>query len=386
MLNITEDLKSNDADRFFNNVCDKQGNKLVKSAKRSMLRVLMREMYYMHPEQNICKLKDGREVPIIIAKKHPKRGLFCYFNTSAAPAEEILQAFAEKTNLTCKFTRPALKKENELIVSDIKHLMDDVKVNGKKVSDFQKQEQLNTLFEQLFNTPEDNICHTQDGREIPIIIERLSVNNWNTLCLNTSEYRAEVLRAFAEYADCTYCQEKEGQVNPPERDKKEMTARECSRIFHGVPNLDGSMTKRDASPKLVEWFAYIYNKPTLNNVRLPDGAEVPLLVHRISRSQKCYCLNTSDESVKPFVIKRMAEITEANICLDNLKIHTDNIQALRKAVKSLALASSKTETPKEITYFEMYANKVWRAMSPNAKEFNAAEWLLALHKDKKGKE
>ncbi|MCM1324751.1 MAG: hypothetical protein NC218_11585 [Acetobacter sp.] len=384
MLNITEDLKSNDADRFFDNICDKEGNKLVKSAKRSMLRVLMREMYYMHPEQNICKLKDGREVPIIIAKKHPKRGLFCYFNTSAAPTEEILRTFAEKVNITCKFTRPEPKKESELIVSDIKHLMDNVMVEGKKVSDFKKQEQLNMLFQQLYDTPKDNICHTKDGKEIPIIVERLSINNWNTLCLNTSEHHTEVLAAFAAFAGCTYCQEKENAVPLPERIKTEMTARECARIFHGVPNFDGSMTKRDASPKLVEWFGQIYNKPSLNKTILPDGTDVPLLVYRISCAQKCLCLNTSDESVKPFVIKRMAEITEANICLDNLKIHTDNIPALCKAVKSLALASSKTENLKEIAYYEAYANKVFEAMSPNAKEFNAQEWLI--NQSKKGKE
>lgn len=375
MLDINEDLRASDVDKYFDNVCDEEGKKLTKSAKRTRLMLLMRKLYHFHPEQNVCKLKSGRVVPIIIAKRYPKHGEFCYFNTSVAPAEEILCAFAQKVKITCKFTRPEPKKESELIVNDIKHLMDDVKVGGQKVSGFRKQAQLNTLFEQLFSAPEDNVCHTQDGGEIPIIIERLSVNNWNTLCLNTSQYRAEVLRAFAEYAGCTYCQEKEGRVNPPERDKKEMTARECSRIFHGVPNLDGSMTKRDASPKLVEWFAYIYNKPTLNSTRLPDGSEVPLLVHRISRSQKCFCLNTSDEAVKPFVVKRVSEITEADICLENLKIHTDNIHALHKAIIMLAKASSRTQNPEEERYYTAYANKAWRVMSPNAKEFNVAQWL-----------
>lgn len=375
MLETNEDLKSNDADKYFDNICDKDGNKLTKSAKRTGLMLLMRRLYHFHPEENVCTLKDGREVPIIIAKRHPKRGEFCYFNTADAPAEEILQAFAAKVNITCKFTRPEPKKENELIVNDIKHLFDNVNVNGKKVTDVEKHLELKKLFNKLYNSPEQNIARTPEGLEIPIIVERLSVNNWGILCLNTSEYRTEVMQAFADFANCTYCKEKEGLVNPPERDKKEMTARECARIFHGVPNLDGSMTKRDASPKLVEWFAHIYNHPTLNKTTLPDGREVPVLVHRISRSQKCYCLNTLDEEIKPFVIKRIAEITEANICLDNLKIHTDNIQALRKAIITLAKASSSTKNLKEEAYYTAYANKAWHEMCPNSKEFNAAEWL-----------
>lgn len=376
MPEIKEDLKANDADKFFDNICDEKGNKLTKSAKRTRLKLLMRKLYHFQPEQNICRLKDGRNVPIVIAKRQPKRGEFCYFNTTSEPVEEILQAFAERMNITCRLSRPEPKKENELIVSDIKHLMDNVKVDGKKVSDFKKQEQLNKLFQQLYQSPSENICQTEDGKTIPIIVERLSVNNWNTLCLNTSEYRAEVLAAFAAYADCTYCYEKENAVTPPKRLKKEMTARECARIFHGVPNLDGSMVKRDASPKLVEWFAHIYERPSLNKTKLPDGTEVPLLVYRISRSQKCLCLNTADESVKPFVIKRMAEITDASICLDNLKIHSDDVVSLRKAIISLAKASAQTEKVKEITYYEAYANKVLFTMSPNGKEFNAKEWMI----------
>ncbi len=376
MLDIREDLKANDASKFFDNICDENGVKLTKSAKRTRLKLLMRKLYHFHPEQNVCRLNDGREVSIIIAKRYPKHGEFCYFNTAAAPVEEILQAFAETMNITCRLTRPEPKKENELIVSDIKYLMDNVKVDGKKVSDFKKQEQLNKLFQHLYQSPDANVCHTDDGKTIPIIVERLSVNNWNTLCLNTSEYRKEVLAAFAAYADCTYCYEKENAVTPPKRLKTEMTARECARIFHGVPNLDGSMVKRDASPKLVEWFAHIYNKPSSNKTKLPDGTEIPLLVYRVSCSQKCLCLNTSDERIKPFVIKRIAEITDTSVCLDNLKIHSDDVISLRQTIFSLAKACSQTQKAKEIAYYEAYANKVYRTMSPNGKEFNAKEWLI----------
>lgn len=382
MLNLNEDLKANDTDKYFDNICDESGKKLTKSAKRAKLMKLMRRLCYDTPEQNTCLLKDGRIVPIIIAKRYPKRGEFCYFNTAAAPVEEILEAFAEKTNITCKLTRAEPKKEGELIVADIKNLMDNVTINGKKVSDVSKQQELNRLFYHLYKTEKENICHTSTGKDIPIIVKRLCVNNLEALCLNTSEHHTEVLSAFAAWAGCTYCQEKENAIIPPERVKTEMTARECARIFHGVPNVDGSMIKRDASPKLVEWFAYIYDRPALNKVTLPTGTDVPLLVYRISHSQKCLCLNTSDEAVKPFVIKRMAEILKADICLDNLKIYNDNPRALHKAVKTLAKASSKTKKAKEIAYYESYANKVFYAMSPNAKEFNAKEWLINQYNNK----
>lgn len=219
MLNITEDLKSNDADKYFDNICDENGQKLTKSAKRSKLMQMMRELYYKHSEDNNCTLSTGETVPLVIAKRHPKRGEFCYFNTSSAPVEEILSAFAEKMHITCKLTRPEPKKEGELIVADIKNLMDNVTVNGKKVSDTRKQQELNRLFYRLYHTPEENICKTSEGSEIPVIVERLSVNNWNTLCLNASEHRAEVLSAFAAWVGCTYCQEKENAVTPPERQK-----------------------------------------------------------------------------------------------------------------------------------------------------------------------
>ena len=380
MHNITEDLKSNDTDKYFDNICDENGQKLTKSLKRTRLMQMMRELYYKHPEENECTLSTGEIVPIIIAKRHPKRGEFCYFNTSSAPAEEILRAFAVKTGITCKFTRPEPKKDGELIVSDIKHLMDNVTVNDKKVSDFKKQERLNELFEQLYNTPEKNVCRTENGKEIPIIVERLGVNNWNFLCLNTSEHRSEVLSAFAEFAGCTYCREKENAVIPPERQKTEMTARECARIFHSVPNLDGSMTKRDASPKLVEWFSHIYARPALNSVQLPNGTSEPLLVHRISHSQQCLCLNTSNERTKPFVIKRMAEITGAKICLENLKINDDNLSDLYKSIITLTKAAEQTENVKEQLYYKTYASKAWRTLTPESKEFSVEEWLINQHK------
>ncbi len=375
MRKITEDLKANDADKFFDNICGENGQKLAKSAKRTKLMQMMRDLYYNRSEENKCTLSTGETVPLIIAKRHPKRGEFCYFNTSSAPVEEILQAFAEKMNITCKLTRPEPKREGELIVSDIKYLMDNVTVEGKKVSDFRKQERLNELFAELYNTPAANVCCTTDGKNIPIVIKRLSVNNWNFLCLNTSEYRTEVLSAFANFAGCRYCQEKENAVTPPERQKTEMTARECARIFHGVPNLDGSMLKRDASPKLVEWFAHIYNKPALNSVTLPDGTETPLLVRRISHSQQCLCLNTSDEKVKPFVIKKMSEITGAIVCLDNLKIHDTNLTDLHKAVIWLKKAEQTASNPQDAAYYQMYAEKAWRTMTPASKAFNVAEWL-----------
>lgn len=375
MLNITEDLKSNDADKYFDDICDENGHKLTKSAKRTKLMLLMRELYNQRASENNCQLQSGEIVPIIIAKRHPKRGKFCYFNTSSAPVEDVLQAFAEKTSITCKLTRPEPKKEGELIVADVKHLLDNVTVKGKKVSDIRKQQELNRLFYQLYHTPQDNICQLPNGKSIPIVVERLSENNWNVFCLNTSEHRSEVLSAFASWAGCTYCIEKENAITPPEKHPHEMTARQCARIFHGVSNLDGSMTKRDASPKLVEWFAHIYSSPTLNEVTLPNGEQVPLVVYRQSHSQKCLCLNTSDESIKPFVIYQMAQITEANICLPNLQIHNDNPSAVYQAIIRLAKAEQRENDTQHILFYREYAQKAWHVFAPESRETNVAEWL-----------
>ena len=376
MLNRHEDLKANDADKYFDNICDENGQKLTKSAKRTKLMLLMRELYNQGQDENQCVLSTGEIVPIIIAKRHPKRGEFCYFNTSSAPVEEILQAFAEKTNITCKLTRPEPKKEGELIVADVKHLLDNVKVNDKKVSDSRKQQELNRLFHHLYCLPNENVCHLPDGNDIPVIVERLSVNNWSVYCLNTSEYRTEVLSAFASWAGCTYCIEKENAITPPEKHPHEMTARQCARIFHGVPNLDGSMTKRDASPKLVEWFAHIYENPLLNQTYLPDGSVVPLVVYQQSHSQKCMCLNTADEKIKPFVIKKMAEITDAQICLPNLQIHSDNPIALHKAIIALAKAEQQADKTLDAMYYHDYAQKVWHIVAPNSKEKTVGEWMM----------
>ena len=379
MLDITEDLKANDTYKFFDNICDETGQKLTKAAKRSKLMRMMRELYYDHPEENKYTLPTGETVPLIVAKRHPKHGEFCYFNTSTVSAEEILPVFAAKMHITCKLTRPAPKQEGELIVADIKNLMDNVTINGKKVSDIRKQQELNRLFYRLYHTPEENICQVSDGKEIPIIVERLSVNNWNTLCLNTAEHRAEVLSAFAAWAGCTYCQEKENAITPPERIKTEMTARECARIFHGVSNLDDNNAKRDASPRLVEWFSHIYARPALNKVTLPNNKEVPLLVYRISRAQKCVCLNTADESIKPFVIKRMAEITGAEICVANVPIYTEQPRNVYQAIIRLAKAEQQEHNPQVVQYYREYAHKAWRVLSPESKEASVAEWLLKHH-------
>ncbi len=376
MLNIHEDLKSNDADKYFDNICDEKGHKLTKSAKRTKLMLLMRELYYRRADENQCQLSNGENVPIVIAKRHPKRGEFCYFNTTAAPAEEILHAFAARVNITCKLTRPEPKREGELIVADIRHLMDNVVVNGKKVSDVRKQQELSRLFHRLYHTPQDNICHLQSGQDIPIVVERLSVNNWNFYCLNTSENRTEVLAAFAAWAGCTYCMEKENAITPPEKHPHEMTARQCARIFHGVSNYDDRMAKRDASPKLVEWFARIYENPQLNQTILPDGTKVPLVVYRQSHSQKCLCLNTADEKVKPFVIKKMAEITEAQVCFANLQIHADNPLNLHKGIIWLAKAKQQARTSEEAMFYYDYAQKAWHVLAPNSKEKTVGEWVM----------
>ena len=76
MRKITEDLKANDADKFFDNICGENGQKLAKSAKRTKLMQMMRDLYYNRSEVNKCTLSTGETVPLIIAKRHAKRGEF----------------------------------------------------------------------------------------------------------------------------------------------------------------------------------------------------------------------------------------------------------------------------------------------------------------------
>lgn len=366
------ELTASSVVKLFDNVRDENGKKLVQVAKRSRLLALMKTMV-QDPEKNKCTLKNGQVVPIIVIRQEPKRGAFCYFNTEEAPLEEILRAFAEKNDITYCSKQIKLRHPQEMIANEAKQFLDDVSKNGKRLSGTEKLDHLLNLFEELYHTPEQNKTVLPDGEEIPLVVERIGANNRSAYCLNTSEHRVEVLTAFAKVVGCVYRQDKESWEELPKKCFGEMTARESSRVFHNVPDLNIDLPQKDASPRLVKWFQYIYERAQLNQVRLPDESVVPVVVPRQSHSQRCLCLNTSDELVKPFVIKRLSEITKSDICLDNLKIMVKDCTRLEKTMFNLMKLVGQTSIPEEQLYYRSYAQKVYLALSCG-QEMTVFEW------------
>lgn len=373
------EMKANDAVRFFDNICDSDGNKLTKSEKRTRLKEMMTQLYYFTPEKNKCTLKDGTTVEIIVVRSNPGRAKFCYFNNVAAPMDEIFRAFADLEGITYKEQNIEHKKQGDLSANDAKQFLDDVRVGDKKLSGFLKLEKLHKLFAKLHSTSKQNVCKTPEGDK-PIVVERLSENNWPVLYLNTSENRYEVLQAFADWAGCIYRKDKEEWKVLPKKQKGELTARDCARIFHNVANKDKDNPKRDASPKLVEWFNYIGNTPELNRVTLPDGSEEPLVVERQSYAQRCWCLNVANEAIKPFVINRMAEISRSDVCMNNIKISESQAKELYQAMMSLAILTKTTNQSTKRAYYNSYAEKIYQKLNIGS------EFTLNSYLANKGKE
>lgn len=369
------EMNANDAVKFFDNICDEDGSHLVKSAKRSRLKELMSKLFYLHPEKNVCHLSDGQDVPIIVCRQNPGRAAFCYFNNIDAPQDEIFQAFAQIYNMTYLDEKLPQKHPNELIATDAKQYLDNIYENDKKLAGAEKLKRLHHLFYDLYCLKEQNTCHTPDG-DISIIVKRKGENNRPTYCLNTKVHRSVVFRAFADWAKCSYLEEKEYISEPPMKQSGELTARECARIFHDVPNQDGSYVKRDASPKLVEWFSHIAQSPSLNQVSLPDGNIVPLIVKRKSHSQTCFCLNTGDENIKPFVIFRTADVIKAQICFDNIPItsHKCSFKTFKNVINKANNSSGA-----EHRFYRVYAETLYSKLN-FGKNITLDSWLKnAVH-------
>lgn len=376
------EMTASAAVNFFDNICDDAGNKLTKSAKRTRLKEKMMQLYYTHPEDNFCILSDEKKVAIIVCRQGEGRAAFCYFNNVDAPQDAVLRAFAEKEGITYKQQQAEYKHTGELIANDAKQYFDDVcDASGNKLTGFAKLERLHQLFAAIYQDKESNTCITPDGI-IPLIVVRKGENSRDAYCLNTSLYRAEVMQAFADKTNCTYRQDKENKTIQLPKQKGELTARDCARIFHNVPNLDGSDSKRYTSPKLVEWFTYIGTDDRLNQITLPSGEIVPIVVYRQSHAQQCWCLNTSDERIKPFVIKRVSQITKADICLENITFAPDKPKELYQTIISLAKEASKSENTKSNLYYSEYAKKIYHDMR-FGKETNLTDWIIKQKNKKK---
>lgn len=374
------ELNAAEVVKFFDNVRNENGEKLTQSEKRGHLRFLFVQLYH-DKEKNTCELSDGTIVPIVVHRRQEGRASAYYLNTARAPRDAIFKAFAERMGITYRTQKSEAKKIGELIVSDVKHLFDDVKSeDGKKLSGFKKQDRLNGLFRKLYEHPEKNICEVA-GKKIAIIVERLGVNNRTAFCINGIESRQEVLKAFADWAGCRYCPEKEEPENLQEKQAGELTSRECARIFHKVENRSHEY-KKYTSERLAQWFEYIYNNPKLNQVRLPNGSSVEIIVRRQSYAQQCYCLNTSDETVKPFVLKRVAEISKAEICLENLHLKPHSKNALYKSIIAVCKAEQTAKTESDRVYYRTYAQKAYESLSPRSGELTVTEWLQHIASQK----
>ena len=368
------ELKSNDIVIYFDNICDENGKKLIRSEKRSRIRELMYDLF-SKDDENKCTLEDGSEVPIVVERREYHRPAFCCLNTVEAPKDEILKAFANKINCSLKQEKYPPKENGELIVNDAKYFLDDVMVGGKKVTSIKKLQALKAMFSELYENKAENVCKLENGEEIPIIVKRVSDNNILACCLNTSQHRKEVLKAFAQKTGCKYLEHKENDFRPEDKKVGELTARDCSRFLYSVQDLIPQAPKDDGSSKLVEWFNAIYENPDVNQVILPDGSKQPLVVYRTSHSQRCVCLNTSDEVVKPFVIKRIAEITKSDINLDNVPIESHGAQDLVTLIKTLDETSKRSSSPKERAYYDSYKQKAYLALAPSSKELTVKAWL-----------
>ena len=371
------ELKANDAVKFFKNITDENKNILSKSPKRARLLELMKKML-LDSKANTCTLSSGKIVPIIVERKYKGRGVFCYFNTADYPRDEILQAFAKINNITYVSQEIENKKEGELIAQEILHLIDDVKVNGKKVSGIQKVKEAIILFQKLYKDEKNNVCRLNNNEEIPIIVKRKGINNRVAYCLNSSEHKIEIMRAFAKYAGCTYLEYKENEATPEPKHERELTARACAKIFHKVRRYTDK-PKRENKENLVSWFKYIYENPSLNKVTLPDGRTVDVVVKRLSGSQHFLCLNTSNAIAKPYVIKRVADITEAEVCFDNIDLSKDDIKELCSSIKHLTNSAQSSNDAEASSYYRSYAQRAYAKANIHTQYATAKEWIE--HKD-----
>ncbi|MBR5598846.1 MAG: hypothetical protein IKW39_02270, partial [Alphaproteobacteria bacterium] len=337
---------------------DDLGIRLTKSAKRTKIKIFM-ENLYNNQQENQVTLKDGSTAQIIVARRYEGRATFYYFNTFNAPKTEILKSFAELNNISYVEDKPEPKKHGELIAQEVLHLLDDVKVNGNKVTGDKKRAKTILMFQQLYKDKQRNICILPNGEIIPIIILATGDNNRMAYCLNTSVYRKEVLRSFAERTDCVYLEYKEDDTIPADKHPLELTARNCAKLFHGVESCPIGQEKQERKEYVLQWFYHIYGNPDLNKVTLPDGKTVDLLVRRLSHSQRCLCLNTSNASIKPFVLKRFADISRASFCFDNLDVSKDDKKELVSSIRKLALAENNSTDDKDKEFYLTYCQQVF---------------------------
>lgn len=368
------ELKANDVVKFFDNVTDASGTRLTKSVKRTRIKDMM-ESLYQDKESNKTTLNNGKTVPVIVKRRYEKRAPAYYFNTALAPVEEILRAFATKTNIDYTKEKPEPKIKGELIAQEVLHLLDDVKVKGKKVTGYPKISATIQMFQTLYKDKENNACILADGKTIPIIVKRTGENNRIAYYLNSSEHRKEVLRAFALKTDSIYLEYKEEDTMPEDKHPRELTARNCAKLFHKVGFVPEDEEKQEGKERILQWFHRIYSKPEENKVKLPNGQTVDLLVRRISHSQRCLCLNTSDATIKPFVLRRFAELSKSEFCFDNLNLANDDTKELIKSIKDLALAYDKTKIAEQKSFYHTYSQLAFEASHIKTNYITVDEYL-----------
>ncbi|MBR5154830.1 MAG: hypothetical protein IKW58_03805 [Alphaproteobacteria bacterium] len=377
-----EELKSNDVVKFFDNVYDENGVHLVQAPKRAYIKKLM-ETLYNDAKRNQIKLEDGTSAPIVVKRKYEGRASFCYFNTHELSQDEALKAFADIFGITYINKKPETKQKGELIAQEALFFLDDIKLppHLKKLTGKEKSAQVILLFQQLYNDPIKNICTLEDGTQIPIIIQKTGENNKLSYCLNSKLHRKEVFRAFAKETDCIYLEYKEEDTIPENKHPRELTARQCAKLFHKVGFLSQDENKQEGKERILQWFHHIYSKPELNNIKLPDGREINLLVRRLSGSQRCLCLNTEDTYVKPFVLKRFRDITESEFCFENLDLSKDDKPKLNKLLYNLAKISDNDFSSQQ--FYQKYSQRAFEELKLKTHHLTVTDYLIEKAKDAK---
>lgn len=377
-----DELKANDVVKFFDNVYDENGIRLTQAPKRTYIKKLM-EALYEDSSLNQLHLKDGSLAPIIVKRRFESRAPFCYFNTHFAPQDEILKAFADIYNITYIKEKPAIRQKGELIAQEALFFLDDIKIPShiKKLTGKEKCAQVIWLFQQLHKDPIKNKCTLEDGSQIPIIIQKTGENNKLSYCLNSSIYRKDVLRAFAKETDCIYLEYKEEDTIPSKKHPQEFTSRQSAKLFHNVGFLPQNDDKQEGKERILQWFHRIYSKPELNTVKLPNGKVIDLLVRRLSGSQRCLCLNTSDTYAKPFVFKRFQDITNSEFCFKNLDLSKDDKSKLNKLLYNLAKISDNDFSSQQ--FYQKYSQRAFEELNPKTHHLTVIDYLIEKAKDTK---
>jgi hypothetical protein len=251
-----------------------------------------------------------------------------------------------------------------------------LKINNQKVTGDKKRMALISCFQQLYKDNKRNICTLENNEQISIIIKKTGHNNKLAYYLNSATHRKEVLSAFAKAINAIYLDYKEEYTTPSPKHPNELTARACAKLFHSVDFCPDDEKKPESKERILQWFHRIYDNKALNQLTLPNGETTELLVHRMSHSQRCLCLNTSDTYIKPFVLKRFGELSNSTFCFKNLDLSKDDRIKLYGLLHELAYADDKTKDKDAKEFYKNYASKAFETLKIRTPHLSVTNYLI----------